>query len=211
MPLSMKRYTVFLLLFFLLFLGCSNEEEEQVMVGVFQQYQAALSEEDPGKILNCIDSNSRQYLLAQLELLRREDRKAVQEYVTKSPHPVLNVEMIARALNYYQPEQIDTISFDNFLHFDLGYWIELEKPVMEGYTFRKKLLVNDRKGILKFARLMADGRYMVADMEFLKENGTWKLNLMERLDVQEINARTILKTMDRNIWKYVAETLDKYY
>lgn len=196
----------------LFFAGCaSSEQEEQAMIKVFKQYQAALEQEDPAKLWQSIDSGSREYLLTQLEYLKENNQKAVQSYITKSRHPVLNVDMIARALNYYQGAQIDSISAEAFLKFDLGYLIDLEKPVMEGYEFREKVVVNDQKGILKFARLLADGRNMVADIEFLKEGEQWKLNLQERMDVQEINARALLKTMDQSTWKYVDEKLDKYY
>lgn len=202
-----------LLLFIgLFFAGCtSSEQEEQAMIKVFKQYQAALEQEDPAKLLQSIDSGSREYLLTQLEYLKENNQKAVQSYITKSRHPVMNVDMIARALNYYQGAQVDSLSAEAFLKFDLGYLIDLEKPVMEGYEFREKVVVNDQKGILKFARLLADGRNMVADIEFLKEEEQWTLNLQERMDVQEINARALLKTMDQNTWKYVEEKLDRYY
>lgn len=189
--------------------GCGQNVDN--ILRVFQQYQAAVAEEDTQAFLNAIDSGSREYLLTQLELLKENNRQSTQDYINQRKYPVVNVDMIARALNYYKPAQIDTLSPSGYLNFNLGYLIQLEETAIEGFTFREKLLQTDRRAILKFSKPLDEERNTVADFEFLKEGDQWKLNLTDRLNLLENNARITLKYADQNVWDYVSEKLDNYY
>lgn len=190
--------------------GCGGQSEE-AMVRVFQQYQSAVEEEDAQKFLDAIDGDSRQYLLTQLELLKENNRQTTQDYINQSTYPVVNVNMIARALNYYKPAQIDTLSADGYLDFNLAYLFQLEESAIQDFTFREKLLQTDQRAKLRFSKPLDDERNTVADFEFLKEGDQWKLNLTDRFNLLENNARITLKYADQNVWDYVSEKLDNYY
>lgn len=207
------QLAVKILLFISISIGltsCGGQSEE-AMVRVFQQYQSAVEEEDAQKFLDAIDGDSREYLLTQLELLKENNRQTTQDYVNQSTYPVVNVDMIARALNYYKPAQIDTLSAGGYLDFNLAYLFQLEESAIQDFTFREKLLQTDQRAKLRFSKPLDEERNTVADFEFLKEGDQWKLNLTARLNLLENNARITLKYADQNVWDYVSEKLDNYY
>lgn len=209
MTYSYKSISCLLILSILLCIGCGPNEE--ALVSVFQRYQSAIEVGDTHELLETIDSQSRQYLLNQLDHLKNNNRQVTEQYINESKHPVLNVDMIARALNHYRPNQIDSLSPKGYLDFNLEYLVQLEKPTIKGFTFRAQLLQTAQRAILKFSKPLDEERNTVADIEFLKENGAWRLNLLDRLNLLENNARITLKYAEQNTWDYVSEKLDNYY
>ncbi|WP_143473749.1 hypothetical protein [Flavilitoribacter nigricans] len=207
-PISVKSF-LFLVLAGFGLAGCGQSEE--AIIPVFEQYQTAVAEADPQKFLNAIDAESKAYLLAQLEYLQVDEREAVETYVNESSYPVVNVDMIARALNHYDKAQVETLSAEDYLDFNLGYLFQLEGEIIEGLSFREQLLQTDQRAKLRFSKPLDDERSTIADFEFLKEGDQWKLNLLDRMILLENNARITLKYAEQNTWDYVAEKLDKYY
>lgn len=208
--ISIKIFSFLLLAGFFL-QACGSSEQEAAMVQVFQHYQSAVEAEEPQQLLALISRDSRAFLLKHLELIKGDNREVTENYVLESKFPVLDVNMIARGLNHYQEGQMETVSEQAFLDFDLGHLIQLEKEAIAGFNFREKLLINDERARLKFSKPLEDGTNMVAELEFVKEDDKWKLNLLDRLNVLENNSRITLKYADQNVWDYVAEKLDKYY
>lgn len=205
----MKQFPILFFLVLLLF-SCSSREEESAMVSVFEQYQAAVADGDTRQIMSLIDSDSRAYLLNHLEYLRQDDRDAIQAYVSKTQHPVLNVNMLARALNNYKSSQLESLSTEEFMDFDLGYLIELEQPLIEDFSFREKISATEKQVKLKFSRPMVD-RNEVISLAFIQEEDGWKLNLSDRMHVLENNVRVVLKYAETSVWQHIADQLDKYY
>lgn len=205
----MKTYSCLLLLS-LTFLACGSQEEEQAMTEVFQQYQAAVESEDADQLMALIERESRAYLLKQLEYLQQNDREAVQAYVSKTQHPVLNIDMMARALNHYSQSELEKISAEEFMEFNLGYLFQLEQPLIKEFTFREKMTITEDLARLKFSRPMVDVNEVIT-MVFVREEDGWKLNLIDRLHVLENNVRVILKYAEISVWQHIAEQLDKYY
>lgn len=204
------RSCLLLLVTVLSIIACS-EDQTEAMVQVFRQYQAAVLENNPQQLYGAIDENSQEYLRTQLEYLKSADRELTEEYVNQNPYPVVTVDMLARALNHYTADQLNTLSPDDYLDFNLAYLIQLEEKILQDFTFREKLVQTDQRAKLRFSKPLDDERNTIADFEFLKENDQWKLNLLDRLNLLENNARITLKYAEQNTWDYVAEKLNKYY
>lgn len=204
------RSCLLLLVTVLSIIACS-EDQTEAMVQVFRQYQTAVLENNPQQLYGAIDENSQEYLRTQLEYLKSADRELTEEYVNQNPYPVVTVDMLARALNHYTADQLNTLSPDDYLDFNLAYLIQLEEKILQDFTFREKLVQTDQRAKLRFSKPLDDERNTIADFEFLKENDQWKLNLLDRLNLLENNARITLKYAEQNTWDYVAEKLNKYY